>query len=328
MLCSAQPKTGRFPVTARVNSHDAFIAALSDKLSQEPSVSLNSNCLSERRLYSLLDQISAQCPRPQPTKKRTKEWLTEIGLLTAIVIDEYPERGTRNTKFYRLDLSRKTRAQPNPFELLQAYAADGVVCYFSAVAFHSLTTQPPAHHHVAIPTEPRPRITTPSPELTVESRATRRKAEPLGEWLFTYKGLRYYQTSRDKKLIPGIQTRFLGPTSLVRITTLEQTLLDTLHRPLSCGGPAVVMEAWEQGIRRAKEDVLAQYLREMDRLPIAQRLGHILSNLDYKPRSELERTLESYLKRLDPNDPSMYQQLFPGLRYEHLQHPWLVYGPA
>ena len=89
-----------------------------------------------------------------------------------------------------------------------------------------------------------------------------------------------------------------------------------------------MMEAWEQGIRRAKEDVLAKYLREMDRLPIAQRLGHILSNLDYKPRSELERTLESYLKRLDPNDPSMYQQLFPGLRYEHLQHPWLVYGPA
>ncbi|MFT3882954.1 MAG: hypothetical protein QM703_25270 [Gemmatales bacterium] len=80
------------------------------------------------------------------------------------------------------------------------------------------------------------------------------KPNLLGEWLFTYKGLRYYKTTKENRLVPGIQTRFLNPTSIVRITSLEQTLLDTLHRPLSCGGPAVVMEAWEQGITRAKKE--------------------------------------------------------------------------
>jgi AbiEi antitoxin C-terminal domain len=328
MLCIAQHTTVWWTMNSQLDKHDMFISALVGQLSQEPSTSLNPHCLSERALYKLFNELFAQGHRPQPSMKRTKAWLEEIGLLTPIVIDEYPDGSKPKTRFYRLAVSRKVQVQPSPLELLQAYDAAGVICYFTAVAFHSLSTQPPAHHHVAIPTEPRSKIAPSPPRKKGATPSAPKKADPLGTWLFTCKGLRYYQTSRETRLVPGIQTRYTSPTSLIRITTLEQTLLDTLHRPLSCGGPAVVMEAWEQGLSRLNEGKLEHNLRQMDHLPIAQRLGYILANFDYKPGPALASTLDAYLARLDPDDPSACQQLFPGVKYTHLRHPWLVYGPA
>jgi hypothetical protein len=306
-----------------------MIAALTDKLSQEPCISLNPHCLSERTLYHLFDEVFVQRIRPESSKDRTRAWLENIGLLTPIVMDEYPDRSAPSTRFYRLDLSRRAQSQPDPLELLQAYDPDGVVCYFSALAFYSLTTQPPAHHHIATLTDPRPKPTAVPPRTGEKtSRPPRKKADPLGQWRYTYQGLRYYQTSREKWTVPGIQTRFLGATTLVRITTIEQTLLDTLHRPLSCGGPAVVMEAWEQGIDRAKEGKLASYLRTIDRSAIVQRVGYILERIGHEPGSELGDVLQEYLARLDPEDPASRHQLFPGMQYACLKQPWMIYGPA
>jgi predicted transcriptional regulator of viral defense system len=114
---------------------------------------------------------------------------------------------------------------------------------------------------------------------------------------------------------------------MIRITNLEQTLLDTLHRPLSCGGTAVVLEAWERGLARVDEEQLAAYLREMQYLPTAQRLGYLLASMQYVPGLQLKAALDESLSQLDPHAPSQYQQLFPGMRFENLTHPWLVYVP-
>lgn len=313
----------------RFERYDAFIAALTERLSQEPSIALNPHCLSESKVYHLIGEISPRGVGPESSKSRTLAWLQEIGLLTPIVMDEYPDGSTRGTRFYRLDLARKARSQPSPLELLQAADANGVICYFTAVAFHSLTTQPPAYHHIATLINPKSKTAATPPKTTAAVPAPPRKEpDPLGEWLFTYSGLRYYRTSRERRLIPGVQTRFLGPETLVRITTLEQTLLDTLHRPLSCGGPAVVMEAWEQGIGRANQAKLVSHLQAMDHRPTAQRLGYLLERIGYKLSPELSGVIAGYLSQLDPDDPAAPQQLFPGVRYEHLEYPWLIYGPS
>lgn len=132
---------------------------------------------------------------------------------------------------------------------------------------------------------------------------------------------------REARLLPGTQLRYIGPRTIIRITDLEQTLLDTLHRPLTCGGPAVVFEAWDQGIERLQEDRLADYLASMEHRPTAQRLGYMLADLDYKPGDKLAAVLNRYLSQLDATDPSVYQQLFPGVKYSSLRRPWLVYGP-
>jgi len=304
---------------------DAFLAALIERFSQSPSISFNSHCVTESTLYDLIGDVFVQFPRSNLSKSRVIGWLSRLNLLVPILVDEYPDRPTRSTKFFRFDPARTQQSEPSPFELLQAYDSKGVLCYFSAVAFHALTTQAPAHHHTAIPSEPPVKKQTITPKVLPKARS---KSDTLGTWLYTYRGLRHYKTSRVARLIPGTQTRFLGPTALIRITTLEQTLLDTLHRPLSCGGPSVVMEAWEQGLGRTDEAKLAKLLQQMDYLPIAQRLGYILHNLGHAPGVELERVLGEFLKRIDPVNPSMHQQLFPGLNYDRLHQPWMVYGPA
>jgi hypothetical protein len=306
---------------------DAFLLALVKRLSREPSTHLNPHCLSQHTLYHAFSELEGEAFRLRFSKAEIKDWLLQIGLLTPIPVEYGTVKPIRRTTFFSLDLAKKDCATPNPIELLQAYQAEGVICYFSAVAFHGLSTQPPTHHHVATlqvpPSQPSPQR-PPKPKSSCRSS---RVIDPLGTRLFTYAGLPYYETMREKRLVPGVQVRHTGPLSLIRITTLEQTLLDTLHRPLSCGGPAVVFEAWEEGLRKVNEDRIADYLPAMDHLPVVQRLGYMLGQLGYTPHDRLSTVINRYLSHLDPEDPSAYQQLFPGMHYPNLKTPWLVYGP-
>ena len=198
-------------MAGRSERHDAFIATLTKRLSQEPSISLNPHCLSESAVYHLIGEISPRGVGPESSKSRTMAWLQKIGLLTPIVMDEYPDGSTRGTRFYRLDLSRKARSQPSPLELLQAIDANGVICYFTAVAFHSLTTQPSAHHHIAALINPRSKRAAVPPKTTEAAPdPPRKEPDPLGEWLFTY---------RRSALLPDVEraaTRSRRPDPLPR----------------------------------------------------------------------------------------------------------------
>ncbi len=311
-------------------TRDAFIACLAKHLSAEPTTALNPRCLSEHTLYRLLNEVFKAGFQPWETKKRTVQWLQEIGILSPIVVEGRAEKLMRRTTFYRLDVLSKTPTKPSPLELLQAFNADGIICYFTSLAFHGLTTQVAPHHHIAIPVEAETATpilpeydTTPEPYFKVNRT---RVVDPLGTRIFTYASTPYYKTSRQSRLIPGVQMRFLGETSVVRITTIEQSLLDTLHRPISCGGQAVVMEAWEHGLARINEEKLAKNIQKMDYLPIAQRVGYMLDQFKHVPGAELKRTLADTLSKLDPTNPTMYQQLFPGMQFHVLIEPWLVYG--
>ncbi len=306
---------------------DAFLLALVKRLSREPSTELNPHCLSQHTLHRLFNELESETFRLRFTKAEIKGWLLGIGLLTPVPVDYGAEKAVARTTFFCLDLTKQHSATPNPLELLQAYWAEGVICYFSAIAFHGLTTQPPAHHHIAIPqVVPSLPGQRKSPKPASPTRSSR-TIDPFGTKLFSHDGRPYYKTMREERLVPSVQLRYTGPLSVIRITTLEQTLLDTLHRPLSCGGPAVVFEAWEEGLGRLNEDRIADYLLAMDYLPSVQRLGYMLDDLDYVPRDRLSGVIKRYLSRLDPDDQSAYRQLFPGMSYHNLKTPWLVYGP-
>ena len=304
--------------------HGDLLARLVKRLSVEPSPALNSRCLSEQTLYRILDELESEDFRLPVPKNRIVTWLRETGLLAVVPVVYTEERpSTRTTRFFSFDIATSPSLHVSPLELLQAYQSDGVICYFTAVAFHSLSTQQPVHHHVAIPTESNARSIAPK----VIRRNPARPRNPLGTHLFNYDGIPFYKTSRETRLLLGVQSRYVGPTTVIRITNLEQTLIDTLHRPLHCGGPAVVFEAWDEGLKRMNEDRLADYLASIDYRPAVQRLGYMLDDLDFKPRAKLRSVLDQYLSQLDPADSTVYQQLFPGIEYHNLRLPWLVYGP-
>jgi len=82
--------------------------------------------------------------------------------------------------------------------------------------------------------------------------------------------------------VPGVQWAYLSGETMVQITTPEQTLLDTLHRPWSCGGPAVVFEAWERGASRLDGERLAGYLTTIARPAVCRRVGCMLERCGYR----------------------------------------------
>lgn len=188
-------------------------------------------------------------------------------------------------------------SQLDPVELLQAHVPHGVVCYFTALGVHGLTTQLPSHHHIAHLTPARA-----APSVSATTRGANGQADdvaaifaemaaarlaglggldpgpvhPLGTREFVNEGLAYYSTHREAHRVAGVQSRYLNERTRFRITTLEQTLLDTLHRPHSCGGPPVVYEAWETGAGRLNPERLAALLDSIGDPRLARRAGYML----------------------------------------------------
>ena len=258
--------------------HEAFLARLTKRLSVEPSIAINPRCLSELTLNRVYDELTTDGFNLRLSKDQITAWLRKIGLLVSIPVDYDHGKSEARTRFYSFDVAKSPSSHASPLELLQAYAPEGTICYFTAISFHALSTQPPIHHHIAIPTKPYARSAV--QRVAKQRHVLPAPKNPLGTTLFNYGGLPYFKTSRETRLLQGIQLRFIGPTAIIRITDLEQTLLDTLHHPFHCGGPAAVFEAWDQGIKKLQDDRLAEYLASMEHLPIAQRLGYMLSSLD------------------------------------------------
>lgn len=263
-------------------------------------------------------------------------WMKKLGLACGIEAD--------GATFYLLEMGASPKSEIDPLELMMAYEPAGVACYFSAIAYHSLTTQMPSHHHVAVLTsssevrgtnedrqsnneneEHRETIA----KTAVSDNRTRKKCDPLGKVVFSYLDIPYHVTRRKKTLMPGVQNRSNGPRGQLRITTYEQTLLDTLHRPQNCGGPAVVLEAWQEAIasRRLDEKRMVEYLTRMEYPSTTRRLGAMFHLMDYKPGSGLAAYLDQVKKSFDRESPYSRISLLPGFEYTNLDNEWLVKSP-
>jgi predicted transcriptional regulator of viral defense system len=251
------------------------------------------------------------------------ESLIHAGLLHEIPM-EFGENAGPRTAMYLvgLDTSYDT---VDPVELLVAWAPHGVICYFTALQLHSLTTQVPSHHHIA-------RLTTIESSRQAKGRAGDLASEetekphfdPLGTLQFRYDGLPYYLTTRDRRLIRGTEGRHLSDRTLFRLTTLEQTMVDTLHRPLSCGGPAVVLEAWATGLPRVSQARMHEHLIEIADDRLSRRVGYLLEANQF----HTEGPLDGLLKRVKEGARSMpIVPLLPGMPYSHVDTTWQLTTP-
>ena len=258
-----------------------IMAKLTERL-KAPSAELpNVRWLSEYHLRRLLLDVAITAKAPATLSgRKLLRMLVDSKLARQLPPDVF-SGGAKSYAIYSLELGGLPSI--SPIELLQATQPsyqNTVICYFTALAYHELTTQETPHHHVATLKKPTKR---PQPEtLTGQTPAEKSAGESsLGTLLFRYQDVPYYFTQRDRALMPGIQTVRLSPSCQVRITTLEQTLLDTLHRPWSCGGPSVVFEAWERGLPILDDTRLAQYLRMINRADYTRRAGYMLEQFGH-----------------------------------------------
>lgn len=310
---------------------ESFLSHLNKRLAapvtEWPTVRCWTGPALKRVFREVRDELAAEGVKSDLSHSSLLRWLCRLRLASLLPVE--------NESVYLLEIGASAEAEVDPLELLMARKPSGVICYFSAVAFHALTTQLVQHHHVA---ELRPRSSGPDSGHSAEDVAERpkspsasgsRRPRGLGTILFRFQGVPFYSTRRSARLVPGVQTRGHGPRCQIRITTLEQTLLDALYKPFHCGGPEVVFEAWQEGVasRRIDEERLLAYLRAMNYPATTRRLGVMLKLAGGSPGAALRRFLEAAQLAIDRQSPHARISLLPGVDYQNLNEPWLVNTP-
>src|SRR5580658_8207142 len=304
---------------------EVFLRTLGDRVSAASEKNLTARCW---KLSTLLREIRAITKSNQAVLRTTFppahvviEQLKRMGLVHSIKVQS-PSDAELND-FLLLDMEAGKGEPIYPLELLQAYLPDGVVCYFSAISYYELTTQVVAHHHVARLSPPRAKNSLATVDATKPAgEAVERN--PLGTEIFHFEDVGYYLNKRDASLVPGIQFRVVSPRCWLRITTLEQTLLDTLMQPVRCGGEAVALEAWETGVKQMDADRMAEHLAKIQREDLERRVGGVLEMIGADiAATSLGHRLSAVRNRLaSQNVPEI--PLLNGFQFPELNQAWQV----
>lgn len=301
-----------------------IVAKLNERLKTPSDEIPNVQWFSECHLRSLLLDVARKAEAsPTPSGRTLLQMLLDSKLARPLPPDDFSDV-SKPPAIYSLELGGTPSI--SPIELLQTTQPSyqkTVLCYFTALEHHELTTQETPHHHVAILKTP-PRQTQPEivpPPVTANSS----RQPKLGTLLFRYQGVAYYFTQRDAALMPGIQTVRYSPSCLVRVTTLEQTLLDTLHRPWNCGGPSVVFEAWERGLPLLDEARLAQYLQMIGRTDFTRRAGYMLEQFDHLAADGDLRALLTDAKNKVKSGSQPTIPVLPGVPSTRCDSTWGLY---
>jgi hypothetical protein len=307
---------------------EVFLRTLGERISAASEKNLTARCW---KLSTLLREIRTITKSNQAVLRTTFppahvviEQLKRMGLIHSIKVQS--PNDTELNDFLLLDMEAGKGETIYPLELLQAYLPDGVVCYFSAINYYELTTQVVAHHHVARLNPPRAKNSLATVDATKPAgEAVERN--PLGTEIFHFEDVGYYLNKRDASLVPGIQFRVVSPRCWLRITTLEQTLLDALVQPVRCGGEAVALEAWETGVKQIDADRMGEHLAKIQRDDLDRRVGAVLEMIGANvAASTLGQRLNAVRDRLIteaiPEIP-----LLAGFEFPELNQTWKVRTP-
>lgn len=299
-----------------------IVAELSDALATPTDVMPSVRCVSRAALVGIINDLASTLGIPEsriPSGAQAIARLVKAKLLRSIPFDDVAPRVGKGRLFavgMGVDVTTL-----HPLEMLQAHVPAGIVCYMSALEVHALTTQPTMHHHIGrletAPTRLRAAHEAPVTRANTTSDGVmgRPATLPLGQWQFTYHGLRYYLTAREPQFLKSHQTRYLSDRSWYRVTTLEQTLIDTLHRPVSCGGPAIVFEAWETATEKLDPAKMTALLEQVGDARLTRRAGYMLGRLGYDVTA-----LESAV-----DDAAV--PLLPGVPYSTFDPRWRLFVP-
>lgn len=298
---------------------EPFLRMLGEQVSRPSEDYPTVRVWSASRLRSLLSQVRQEnrakllstFPRPQEIIPH----LLSIGWLHEIAVVPAKEKPT----FYLMDMEASGEPSIDPVELLQAARPKGVVSYLGALSVYELTTQVPAFYHIGRLSDEVP------PEIEPETGPPSGR-NPLGSELFRYGSVSCLETRRSRKLTPGVQLRVVGPRTWLRITTLEQTLLDTLLQPQRCGGEAIALEAWRHAHERCDWDRMASHLETIARDSLSRRVGAMLQVQGIRSNeTRLSAHLEKVRARVGATTPSL--PLLPGLSFPAWDAIWSIRIP-
>jgi hypothetical protein len=311
---------------------EVFLRTLGDRVSAASGKNLTPRCWKPstlRREIRTVSKSNKEALRTTfPPARTVIEQLKRMGWIHPV--KALSPNDAEVMDFLLLDMAAGKGEPIYPLELLQAYLPDGVICYFSAINYYELTTQVVAHHHVARLNRPRAKKTLAAADATEPEPQPAGEAverNPLGTEIFRFEDVDYYLNKRDVSLVPGIQLRVVSPRCWLRITTLEQTLLDALMQPVRCGGEAVALEAWETGVKLMDADRMASHLAKIERDDLDRRVGAVLEMIgsDFAASTlgcRLKAVRDQLMAREAPEIP-----LLAGFKFPEANKTWKVRTP-
>lgn len=312
--------------SSSIERWEIFFKALIQKVTEPTTKWPTVRCWSKSNLIATLVEIRHEeedrLLTTFPPGKDILEHLQNTGLVSHIAVEV--DASSPSADFYMLDFEGASPNEVDPLELLQAFKPDGIICYFSALSYYGLTTQITSQHHIAVLTKPSIPAQRNEREYAEASAPGTGKRNPLGQKAFMFQGVPFFFTRRTPTRLVGIQTRDQSPRTRLRITTLEQTLLDTLHRPFPCGGLAVIMEAWEKGTRNMDEERLAEHLHTMSHTDTYRRVGAMLELVGRTAHSPLKEQLAEIKRALPRPTPENRISLLPGIDFPNTNETWQV----
>lgn len=303
---------------------EEFLKAFTARVAKPASSLLSVRCITRQTLSGIFSEIRQELNLPStfPSGVAIIEHLISMGFASRI-----PVEGTTETapskEFILLGIQESQDLDVDPLELLQSYDQQGTICFFSALAYFNLTTQVPVHHHVATLTNQA----NLERSVTIVNPKKINTKSKLGTYLFNYEGVPFYCTKRVKSSIPGIKIRVVSPRTNLRITTIEQTLLDTLQYPFHCGGQEVALESWERHIRQIEGDLLLDYLRAIRIDPLTRRVGAIFDFFGIPPAKGLDSFLKESKSRIFSQSEVPEIPLFRGINSQRINPIWKILVP-
>lgn len=307
---------------------EPVVKLLSESIATPSEETPSVRCITRPSLLKLLDGILgklASSPsyfgRLPATPTAALRSLVRAGLATQYVLDEVGYRVPAN-RFFILGFGIGPD-EIDPMELLQVHAPMGFLCYFSAIVDHGLTTQFVSHHHIGITRS----IDSRKPSRPTGLRKADRNAPPIGTFLFRVGSIPFFLTRRDPGYVRDLQVRHLDGKARYKVTSLEQTIVDTLHRPMSCGGPAVVFEAWESARGRLRSEVLLKILSSIGDNLLCRRVGFMMDKFDLPLSSSVQSLLAGAKGSHFGSNAGNPDTLLTGIPYPALDAKWGLFVP-
>lgn len=312
---------------------EEFLNALTHQLAKPAFPLLSTRCITRSDLSKIFVEIRKELSLPStfPDGPDIIQHLHSMGLVSVIPVDltgNSPE-SSPSKQFIVFGIEGTSKPDIDSLELLQAYNQDGVICYFSAISYFDLTTQAPAHHHIASLTRKSPikKLSRQDLVTNIYTKERTTKNKKIGTHVFSFEGIPFYSVKRVSNSIPGIKTRVLSSRTTIRISTIEQTLLDTLHYPYHCGGAEVVFEAWRNRIDNIDDDLLLDYLEKIQIPPLTRRVGAILEMLRHSPSIALKSFLSKSREGIFSLPEVSTIPLLRGINFPQINHNWNVLVP-
>ncbi len=213
-------------------------------------------------------------------------------------------------------LHRYVWRRASPFEVALSLKRQAYLCHGTAVAIHGLSDQIPIRFYLNKEQSPKPPARGGLTQASINRAFSGRQRE--SRLIYTFDNSEVALLSgKNTGDLETVEVSFSGV--LLRVTSLERTLIDIAVRPAYAGGPLQVLAAYRGAMNRVSVGTLLATLKKLDYIyPFHQVIGFYMQCAGYA---------ESQYKRLKELGLEFDFHLAYGVKDADYSPEWRLFFP-